>query len=134
MEVKILTKENYNEAMKIYALCFEKAEKNIELPLLGDLLGFYIDDVLIGITQIDYINNLFENKKIAYINSFCIKKEYQNKGYGDLFFKQCINYLKQNDVDKINLTSNKTRKYAHLLYKKNGFEIIDTILLNKDLK
>ena len=93
MEVKILGKENYDEAMKIYALCFEKPKRKIELPLLGDLLGFYIDEELIGIAQIDYINNLFENKKIAYINSFCIKKEYQNKGYGDLFFKKCINYL-----------------------------------------
>ena len=76
--------------MKIYALCFEKPERKIELPLLGDLLGFYIDEELIGIAQIDYINNLFENKKIAYINSFCIKKEYQNKGYGDLFLKNVL--------------------------------------------
>ena len=33
----------------------------------------------------------------------------------------------------LNLTSNSKRKYAHQLYQKNNFTIIDTVFLNKDI-
>lgn len=133
MEVKILTKENYQEAMELYCKCFNKEYKEITVPLLGDLFGLYIDNELIGIAQIDYINNLFENKKQAIINSFCIKEEYRHKGYGHTLLNKCIDFLLEKNINNINLKSNKNRIYAHMLYKKNNFEVIDTILLNKEL-
>ena len=72
--------------------------------------------------------------KKAIINSFCIKKEHRHKGYGNYFLNECIKYLKDKDIDHLNITSNKNRIYAHMLYKKNNFEIIDTIILKKNLK
>ena len=133
MEFKLISSNDYKSAMEIYCKSFGKLVKDITIPLLGDLFGLYKDNELIGITQIDYINNIFENKKEAIINSFCIKEEYRNKGYGDYFLNECINYLKSKDIDKISITSNKNRVYAHMLYKKNNFEIIDTVVLKKDL-
>ena len=134
MEVRLLTENEFNNAQKLYCQSFNKENNSITIPLLGDLLGLFKDTELIGIAQIDYINNILENKKQAIINSFCIKNEYRHQGYGNFLLNECINYLKNKDIDKINVTSNKNRVYAHMLYKKNNFEIIDTVVLNKNLK
>ena len=134
MEVKLLSKKDYNLAQELYCESFNKEKKEITIPILGDLLGLFLNNELIGICQIDYINNLLENQKQAHINSFCIKKDYRNKGYGNYLLNEIIKYLQEKNIDKINITSNKNRVYAHMLYKKNNFEIIDTILLNKNLK
>ena len=40
-------------------------------------------------------------------------------------------YIKENGGNRILLTSNKNRVYAHMLYKKFGFMEVDTVLLNK---
>ena len=133
MIVKKIKKEEYNLAVKIYNESFNKNTINIKLPLLGDLLGLYENNNLIGIIQIDYINDIMDNKKYAIINNFCIKNEYRNKGYGNNFMNECIKYLKEKNIDKINMHSNKNRTYAHKIYKNNNFQIVDTILLNKDL-
>lgn len=133
MIVKKIPNNELNIALEIFNECFNKNNKNINIPLLGDLFGLYKNNILIGILQIDYINNFLENTKIAIINNFCIKKEFRNKGYGNFLLNECIKYLKERNIDKISLTSNKNRIYAHMLYKKNNFEIIDTIILNKDL-
>lgn len=134
MKVKLLSKKDYNLAQELYCESFNKEKKEITIPILGDLLGLFLNNELIGICQIDYINNLLENQKQAIINNFCIKKEYRNKGYGNYLLNEIIKYLQEKNIDKINITSNKNRVYAHMLYKKNNFKIIDTILLNKNLK
>lgn len=133
MIIKEIPKEDYESAMQLYCLCFEKKYKQIELPLLGNLIGLYIDNNLVGIAQIDYINNLLENKRIAYINSFCIHPDYRNKHLGDTLLKECINICKKNNCNYINLTSNKNRTIANKIYKNNNFEIIDTRILKKDI-
>ena len=131
--IKEIPKEEYNIAINIYNECFNKNTTNIATPLLGNLLGLYLDNTLIGIAQIDYFNNIMDNQKQAIINNFCIKKEYQHQGYGNYLLNECIKYLKNKGINKINMTSNKNRIYAHMLYQKNNFEIIDTILLNKNI-
>lgn len=133
MIVKKIQNTEFDLALDIFNECFNKKNKSINIQLLGDLFGLYKANILIGILQIDYINNIMDNEKIAIINNFCIKKEYRNKGYGNFLLNECIKYLKENNINKINLTSNKNRVYAHMLYKKNNFNIIDTIMLNKDL-
>lgn len=133
MIIKEITKQDYDTALKIYNECFNRNINAIKLPILGNLIGLYKDDNLIGIIQIDYLNNIMENKQQAIINNFCIKKEYQNKGYGTYFLNEIITYLKEKNINHITLTSNKNRVFAHKIYKKNDFSIIDTIILNKDL-
>ena len=133
MIIKKIPIKDYDIAISIYNECFNKKQKSIDIPLLGDLIGLYLNNTLIGLVQIDYINNIMENTKQAIINNFCIKKEYQNKGYGNYLLNECIKYLKEKNIKKINLTSNKNRIYAHKIYNKNNFEIINTIYLNKDI-
>lgn len=133
MIIKELPKSELENAKKLYCDSFNKELKETNIKLNGTILGLYLDNTLIGIAQIDYINNYFENKKIAYINSLCIKKEYRHQGYGDQLLKACIQISQEKKADIINLTSNKNRVYAHMLYQKNNFEIVDTILLKKEL-
>ena len=133
MEVRILNEYEYEIAKELFCKCFNKELKEITIPLLGDLLGLYADNILIGICQIDYLNNLFDNKKQAIINNFCIKNEYRNQGLGNYLLNYCINYLKDKNIDEIIIRSNKNRVYAHMLYKKNDFVEIDTSLLIKEL-
>ena len=94
---------------------------------------FGIEEIKLLQIDANYLNNIMENKQQAIINNFCIKKEFQHKGYGNYLLNECFKYLKNKGINKINLTSNKNRIYAHMLYKKNDFEIIDTCLLSKDI-
>ena len=133
IEIKEVLDNELDIAKEIYACAFEKKIIPTTLPLLGKVIGIYKDSELIGFCQIDYINDIFENKKRAYINSFCIKDNYRNMGYGDKLLKEVIDILKKDNVDFINMTSNKNRTIAHKLYKKNNFEIVDTLIFKKNL-
>ena len=48
-------------------------------------------------------------------------------------YSSLLSVLENNKATKINLTSNKNRKYAHKLYLKNNFNIIDTTFFNKNI-
>ena len=131
--IKELESIDFERAKDLYCESFNKVRKDTTLPLLGMVIGAYLDDELIGMAQIDYINNLFENKRIGYINSFCIKKEYRHLGYGTMLLDECIKIIKLNGGTLVNMTSNKNRIYAHMLYKKLGLVEVDTILLKKEI-
>lgn len=131
--IKELNQNNLEQAKELYCECFNKEKKDTTLPLLGTIIGAFLNDELIGMIQLDYINNIFENTKMCYINNVCIKPNYQNQGYGALLLNECIKIAKNNNSTIINLTSNKKRVYAHQLYKKLGFDIIDTTVFRKDI-
>lgn len=134
MKLQPLKRKDRKKAFQIYENSFNAKKKKHTLKNNAILLGYYRNKTLIGIVQINIINNIFENEKIAYINSFCIDPKEQNKGYGNLFLKDVISYCQKKKINKINLTSNQNRVFAHKLYQKNDFEVIDTIFLKKDLK
>lgn len=134
MVVRKLMDNELNLALDLYCDSFLKEKKNSNLKLLGEVFGVFLDDELMGMVQFDFIHHIFEDKKILYINGFCIKNSYRNQGYGDKLLKWCISFAKGHQVDIIQLTSNKTRIYAHQLYEKNGFEIVNTTIFKKDIE
>lgn len=133
MIIKEIDTDDYHNAINLYCLCFNKEYKEIKLPLLGNLVGLYLEEKLIGLAQIDYINNVLESKKIAYINSLCIHPNYRNKRLGDKLLKECIKISKEKKCDYINLTSNPNRLIANKMYKSNDFIPLETKILKKDL-
>ena len=133
MNIQEIKEQDLEKAFQIYQNCFQVKRKEHTRKITTPLLGLYQNENLIGICQIDFINNIFENERIAYINSFGISPKEQHQGYGDYFLKEIIKYCKNNKATKINLTSNKNRKYAHKLYLKNNFNIIDTTFFNKNI-
>ncbi len=62
-----------------------------------------------------------------------MKKKYQNQGYGEYLLKACIEKLKKENINTIQLTCNKNRSHAHKLYQKYGFTPIDTVFLKKNI-
>ena len=133
MLIRKLEVHEYELAKELYCDSFFKDKQDIKLELLGEIIGLFLDNELIGMVQLDFINHIFEDIKILYINGFCIKKEYRHQGYGDKLLKWCISYAKEYSFDMIQMTSNKNRVYAHMLYEKNDFEIVDTLVLKKDI-
>ena len=131
--VKELLNKDLDKAYLIYADSFGKEITNSSLTLLGKIIGIYVDNILVGFCQIDYLNDIFANEKRAYINSFCIDSKYRNMGYGDKLLKGCINILEKESINYINMTSNKKRIIAHKLYEKNGFSIVDTCIFKRNL-
>lgn len=133
MEVKKIDTSDIERAKTIYQKCFEK--KNCHSRgNLDSLLGLYLNQELIGIAQIDFIDNYFEGIKIAILNSFGIDPEFQNQGYGDYFLKECLRFCQRKGAVKMQLTSKRQRIYAHHLYQKNGFVELDTVLLEKKIE
>ena len=62
-----------------------------------------------------------------------VEKPKDFKGTWIKLLKYCEKLIKENGCNTIQMTSNKNRVYAHMLYAKNLFEPIDTILLKKDI-
>lgn len=133
MEILPITEEHWQEAKEIYCECFNKPNIPTTIPLSGTLIGLFQEFELIGLVQIDYINDIFTNTKIAYLNNFCMKKKYQNQGYGEYLLKTCIEKLKKENINTIQLTCNKNRSHAHKLYQKYEFTPIDTVFLKKNI-
>ena len=133
MNVRKIEEKYLEKACQIYERCFQVKIKRHHLERKTTLLGLFLEEELIGIAQIDFIYNLFEDTIIAYINSLGVDPDYQNRGYGDFFLKQIIFYSKKYGANKIQLTSNKNRVCAHHLYLKNDFCIVDTIFFKKEI-
>ena len=132
-KVRCLKTSELEMAYELYCKCFNREKKKISLPLLGMVVGGFEDNELIGIAQLDSFNNIFEDKKIFHIISVCIKEEYRNKGYGKRLLEECIAIVKSNGGSLINLTANKNRVYAHMMYNSLGFVHADTVFLKKEL-
>ena len=132
-KVRCLENNELEMAYALYCECFNREKKEISLPLLGMIVGAFYDEELIGIVQIDNINNIFENTKLFYINNVCIKEKYRHKGYGKILMEECIEIIKNNGGSLINLTTNKKRVYAHMLYDSLVFVPVETVLLKKEL-
>lgn len=133
MIIKEVAKKDYDNAMMLYCLCFQKEYKKINLNLQGNLIGLYKENDLIGLAQIDYLNNILEDKKIGYINSLCIHPNYRNKHLGSKLLEECINICKNHNCNYINLTSNSKRIVANNLYLSHDFQRINTQIFKKDL-
>ena len=72
MNIQEIKEQDLEKAFQIYQDCFQVKRKEHNLKITTPLLGLYQNENLIGICQINFINNIFENERIAYINSFGI--------------------------------------------------------------
>lgn len=80
------------------------------------------DDKILGYTG---IKKEAENEKL-FLSKLYLLKENRGKGYASAAFEFLINYCKENNLKSIYLTVNKQNEHTIAVYKKKGFDVIDT--------
>lgn len=83
------------------------------------LLGYYIEDILVGTATLNILT--LPSGKEATIWDLAIKEEYRRLGIATKLMIQAEKIAKQENIEKIWLFSGFHRKNAHLLYKKLGY-------------
>lgn len=135
IEFRLMAEEDLEEVSLIYEICFPEMCKNKRRKVSyrdGVLLAM-VDSKIVGMATIDYLDDNFLGEKIAYISNFCIIPEYRGRGIGYRLMKECERRAKEMGATMMELTSNKTRIFAHKLYKKCGFYTYDTVVFKKNI-
>ena len=78
------------------------------------------DDKILGYTGIK------KEEERLFLSKLYLLKENRGKGYASKAFDFLINYCKENDLKSIYLTVNKQNEHTIAVYKKKGFEVVDT--------
>ena len=87
-----------------------------------DKFHFYVDGIKVGYI---YIDSQYEENEI-YLSSFTIFDEYQNKGFGKIFMKKILDFIKTKyNEEFIRLSVGYTNKIAINMYKNFGFKEAD---------
>lgn len=100
-------------------------DSNIELVAV-------INNKVVGYTIINKLYDVIGNCYYAHVNYVCVLKEYRNKGIATKIFNEVFSICKEDKIKYIELTSNKSRKEAHKLYKNLGFDIRKTNVFRKE--
>ena len=129
MYLKLITKENFNYALKLQNEIFpEYNGKNNYLDSLKDnskikFYLIYVNDLCVGITG---IYSYKDDRDNAWLGFFGIKEEYRNKGYGKLALKLTEEYAIKFDFKFMRLFTDKLdNDLAINFYKGMGYEFED---------
>lgn len=134
MEFKFFTNE-LDEISKIIKESFE-IEVNKSNFVLQDnqkILLLKDNNSVVGMTMITVKNDPFKNTKTFYLDYICIKKDFRHKSLGRKMFEEVLRIAKDQNIDKIELTSRKDRINARNIYFDYGMIIKDTDLFVKEL-
>ena len=123
-EVLDLVKESFN--IKIDHNIFN-LQDNQKILLLKD------NGKVIGLTMITLKYDPFKNQKTYYLDYICIKEEYRHQKLGKKMFDKVMEIAIENEIDNIELTSNKNRVEARNMYMNCGMNIKDTDVFVKQV-
>lgn len=126
---------DHTAIIDLFNRCFHKNILYHDFNLAHDniIIVAEVEERIIGLLEIEFIINKVQNTKFAMINNVCVDEVFRQFGIGSLLIKSAEEICKKHNCSFINLTSNKSRTDAHALYKKEGYYIIDTCILRKDL-
>ena len=122
--VSSLIKEAFDIAIKSNDLILQDNQK---LLLLKD------NDIVVGLSLITLKNDPFKNIKTYYIDYLCIRSSYRNQSLGKKMFEEIIKIAKENNINRIELTSRKEREIARKIYLDYGMTIRDTDLFELEI-
>ena len=106
------------------------SQQNLWLILLKDPRT----NRIIAMATLSYNRTLRHPNGRGYLNDVVVDKSYRGLGLGEYLVKFAVATAKNMRLDSIQLTSNRRRVAANLLYLKHGFRVRDTncFLLNLD--
>ena len=79
------------------------------------------DNTVIGYISIELKR---EDVPFAYLDDFCVQKEYRSHGIGTKLLQLSEAYANENGISDILLHVETANTFAQRLYKKNGYEIL----------
>ncbi len=81
----------------------------------------YYENVKVGLLNLEFKNLLHHQDSIVEIQEFFILKKYRNKGIGRICLEKITKWLIANNVEQIELSTNKKRTASFDFYKNCGF-------------
>lgn len=106
---------NENFIVKDYFKNVIKDEKNF-------LLGYEINEKIVGYTYFKFINN---DEGTGYlIDGLFVEEEYRNKGIAKTLISEGFKRINKNEIDFIDINVMSKNSIAFNLYKSFGFEIL----------
>lgn len=87
-----------------------------------------IEDNVVGFFVLSNIYNVVRGFNYYLVDYVCVDKKYQHMGIGSTMMKFIINRASDANIKYIQLTSSDKRETAQQMYKKLGFEEVDTKL------
>lgn len=97
-----------------------------------ELIAFF-DNKVIGYLVFSKLYDSVKDTYYGQINYVCVRDEYRNKGVATKLLDEVFLFSKKENISYIELTSNKKRIEANLLYKNKGFVIRDTNVFRKEI-
>lgn len=94
--------------------------KNVIKDRNNILLGYIIDNQIIGYTYLKYLAN--DNKKGYLIDGLYILENYRGQGYAKKLLKYALNLLENKSLDFIDINVLGANEKARNLYKLLGFK------------
>lgn len=92
-----------------------------------------IDGVVVGYFILNEMIDIIRNFKVYHIDYVCVDDNYRGKGIGTTMMNFAIQYAKENNIRRLELTSSNSRISAHKLYEKMGFDKRDSSIFRKEL-
>ncbi len=126
-------KEDNKELLELFNICFNKDFEDVTMNPTGKIFVYELDNKIVGMLTLDILNDIFKSINYGYINNVCVNPMYGGKGIGDALMKYTEQFARNNNCKYIMLTSNKKRVFAHKLYLKNNYEIVDTCVFKRFL-
>jgi len=118
---------------KIYSDSFEIQISDDINHIKNNIYVVDNDFEVIGMCIVDYIDDIFISKRIAFINGVCVHKKYRNQGVATFMLLEIEKIALEDGCIEIMLTSASNRKAANYLYNKLGFSIYDTNVFKKKI-
>jgi ribosomal-protein-alanine N-acetyltransferase len=123
MKYKIEVIDKYNHELLDDLVALEKEafgygglNKWQMVPIInhGKVFVLYDSDKVIGLCE---VLRDFDNLYLVYIFSLAIKSEYKNQGLGSKLFKYVLEWLRDKEINEVELTVNPENEAACYMYK-----------------
>ncbi len=127
--------DEYDETLELINKSFDTNASKETFILANNqkLLLLKNESEIIGTCLITLKNNPVNNTKTFYLDYICIKEEYRNRGLGSKIIKEVETIARKENINYLELTSNKNREYARKMYLNEGMTIKDTNVFVKEL-
>lgn len=111
----------------------DNREENFILQPYQRFLLLKDNELVIGASLITEKYDPIKKVKTMYLDYVCISDKYRGKGLGEKLMLEIIKIAKEENFNRIQLTSSKKRVCARNLYQKLGMKIVDTDIFVKEL-